>query len=69
MTTAKAKPFTCRGCGAKKVPDGTPKNAPFIWTDVRTKTRSPYCHDCDDKLLAGVELPKEKRTASRRAEG
>jgi hypothetical protein len=58
----KQKPFTCRGCGAKKIPDGDPKNAAFIWTDVKTKTKRPYCFECDDKLIQDVQLPLEKRT-------
>ena len=57
---AKQKPFTCRGCGAKKRPDGKPQNAAFIWTDEKTKTCRPYCYECDDKLIQGVPLPKEK---------
>lgn len=65
MSDTIEKPFTCRGCGAKKIPDGAPKNAPFIWTDTLTKTRRPYCYECDDKLIRGVPLPKPKRTARR----
>lgn len=70
MTTAsqaqKDKPFTCRGCGVGKVPDGKPQNAAFIWTDTATKTRRPYCHECDGKLIQDCPLPRTKRTQNRR---
>lgn len=62
----KQKPFTCRGCGARKTPDGTPQNAAFIWTDEKTKTRRPYCYECDDKLIQGLPLPIKKRSATKR---
>jgi hypothetical protein len=58
----KNKPFTCRGCGERKTPDGNPKNAAFVWTDTKTKTRRPYCYDCDDKLIQDAPLPRVKRT-------
>lgn len=56
----KHKAFTCGGCGERKTPDGAPRNAAFVWTHVKTKKRTPYCYECDDKLIQGVELPKEK---------
>lgn len=52
--------FICHGCGARKTPDGNPRNHAFIWTDEKTKTRRPYCYNCDDKLIQDVPLPKEK---------
>lgn len=56
------KPFTCHGCGVHKTPNGTPQNAPFVWTDAKTKKRRLYCYDCDDKLIQDAPLPVSQRT-------
>jgi hypothetical protein len=58
----KQQPFICRGCGDRKTPDGKPKNAAFVWTDAKTKTRRRYCYACDDKLIQDLPLPQAKRT-------
>ena len=61
MTTkASPKAFNCRGCGARKIPDGTPQNAPFVWTDEVTKTRHSYCYECDGLLIQDALLSKAK---------
>lgn len=46
--------FTCVGCGQRIVSDGTPRTRAFVWTHVKTKKRSKYCYNCDDKLIQGV---------------
>lgn len=57
---SRRRAFICGGCDVRKTPDGTPQNAAFVWANVKTKKKTSYCCECDDKLIQGVELPKEK---------
>ena len=68
MSAPKSRPFNCHGCGTRKIPDGTPQNAPFIWTDAMTKTRHSYCYSCDDLLIQDMPLPKVKETQKKRGD-
>lgn len=58
--------FKCSGCGKLvKVDSRKPKFRSFVWTDIKTKKKKPYCYDCDGKLIEGVPLPNERWTTGK----
>lgn len=51
--------FVCAGCAMTKLVNlADPKTRAFVWGDKGKQ--KPYCFDCDDCLIQGVELPNEQ---------